>query len=607
MKKILALALTILLILAAGCTPGAPSSQSTTEVQRPEKSNTGHFVLSRPALEDLEEKISRLTAENIYSRTALKTLKYYGVNVQLENISKSDNDTVYFDLVLSNADKTVTFPAICKLFYQYLENMPGQYIPRVDAAGSSLDVTDSVITLNTGLDMMCLDLFSLEKLPVSFELDALGKKRCVTGCTKRNDGYACTYYTETEKGIAFFDNSGAYRKRYLINPSDFSDSYRREVLIAWQKDNLSNRNAEIIPTFRNDLVFLNEKETVLRCGSSGTYAADEGQIVSSTILADAECSRGRLTVYKVGRTDMNEQKLSYYLVAVRQYQGKTQKLYCDIDVNPGFGFGGDTDGENYWVNSSRDGVINLNCNYTGQKITFDFNRMAAESIYVASDRMILKKDSLTISPDKKYSLFAVCHSGGGDISYSNILLKENSTGQLKYIDYLGGMYGGGSEAGFFSNGDVYVLKMDDFKVFNTDMNSQQPIFCLSDKYPFGDYVDGGTKARWLLAARRDPKDYTYIAVYAEVSRENGKIALDEWRLNGTYKVGFFDAYGRLIKEYDTGVDVLMSAFGLVPVNMWLSGENLHMYGFVKNTDNRYFEGYININTGKYTPVKNFDR
>ena len=50
----------------------------------------------------------------------------------------------------------------------------------------------------------------------------------------------------------------------------------------------------------------------------------------------------------------------------------------------------------------------------------------------------------------------------------------------------------------------------------------------------------------------------------------------------------------------------MSSFGLVPVNMWLSGENLHMYGFVKNTDNRYFEGYININTGKYTPIKNFD-
>lgn len=97
-----------------------------------------------------------------------------------------------------------------------------------------------------------------------------------------------------------------------------------------------------------------------------------------------------------------------------------------------------------------------------------------------------------------------------------------------------------------------------------------------------------------------------IAVYAEVSRENEKIALDEWRLNGTYKVGLFDAYGRLIKEYDTGVDVLMSAFGLVPVNMWLSGENLHMYGFVKSTDNRYFAGYININTGKYTPVKKFE-
>ncbi len=606
MKKILTLALTVLLILAAGCTPKSPSSQGTTEVQRPEKSNTGYFTLHRTALDELEKDIARLTPEDVYFRQTLKTLEYYDIDISLENISKGDNDSVYFELKLSNEKNTVVFPVAAGLEYQYFEEgLPGseaaEYINLKGAFGSTIDVTDSFITLVNGQQVTVLDIYNLEKQPVEFDLSVLGEGRIVPACTRGEDRCAFAYYTENEKGIAFYDFDGRYINRIVVNQQDSASN----LIISMKPSDGSRYNVPITPWVYTGMIFLNEEQTLLHCGNGYCLNTETGEITNDAIVTDSVWDNGRLTVYKVNRSLPDAGQREYYLMAVSQQDGKTRKVYSDVDLNPGFAYDGSW-GTNYRVYSIRDGEITMECNYTGQKITFDFDSGTADSSYTVSEWMLEDWYKLTDSPDGKYALYSVCHSGGGDISYSNILLVDNRTKQMKYIDYIGGMYGGGSDVGFFSNGDVYLLRRDDFKVFTTDMDDEGPEFCLADKYSFGDYVDGGKKARWLVAARRDPQDYTYIAVYAQVSREREDIMLDEWRMDGTYKVGFFDAYGRLIKEYDTGVDALMSSFGLVPVNMWLSGENLHMYGFVKNTDNRYFEGYMNINTGKYTPVKSFN-
>lgn len=606
MKKILTLVLTVLLFLAVGCTPNTPSSQGVSEVQIPEKSNTGYFVLPQHALEELEEEISRLTPEDVYLPRALKTLEYYNIDISLENISKGDNDSVYFELKLSKENNTAVFPVVAGLEYQYFEEgLPGseqaEYINLKAAFGSTIDVTDSFITLVNGQQVTVLDIYSLEKQPVEFDLSLLGEGRIVPSCTRGDGRYAFAYYTENEKGIAFYDLDGGYINRVVVNGPDSASG----LIISNRPSDTSRYNVSVISFVDTGLIFLNEEQTLIHCGRGYCLNTETAEITNDAIVTDSVWDNGRLTVYKVYRRRPADGQREYYLMAVSQQDGKTRKVYSDVDLNPGFAYDGGRK-INYRVYSIRDGEITMECNYTGQKVIFDFNSGTADSMYTVSEWMLEDRYKLTDSPDGNYALYSACHSGGGDISYSNILLVNNRTKQMKYIDYIGGMYGGGSDAGFFSNGDIYVLKRDNFKVFTTDMEEEGPEFCLADKYSFGNYVDGGKKARWLVAARRDPQDYTYIAVYARVSREREDIMLDEWRMDGTYKVGFFDAYGRLIKEYDTGVDALMSSFGLMPVNMWLSGENLHMYGFVKSTDNRYFEGYININTGKYTPVKNFD-
>lgn len=222
MKKILTLVLTVLLFLAVGCTPNTPSSQGVSEVQIPEKSNTGYFVLPQQALEELEEEISRLTPEDVYLLQALKTLEYYNIDISLENISKGDNDSVYFELKLSNENNTVVFPVAAGLEYQYFEEgLPGseqtEYINLKGAFGSTMDVTDSFITLVNGQQVTVLDIYSLEKQPVEFDLSVLGEGRIVPSCTRGDGRYAFAYYTENEKGIAFYDLDGGYINRVVVN------------------------------------------------------------------------------------------------------------------------------------------------------------------------------------------------------------------------------------------------------------------------------------------------------------------------------------------------------------------------------------------------------
>lgn len=608
MKKILTLVFTVLLFLAVGCTPNTPSSQGVSEVQIPEKSNTGYFVLPQQALEELEEEISRLTPKDVYFDHVLKTLEYYDIDISLENISKGDNDSVYFELKLSNEKNTAVFPVAAKLEYQYSEEkFSGQdrYIYIAGVFGSTIDVTDSFITVVSGLHVTVLDIYDLEKQTAEFDLSVLGEGRIVPACTRGESKYAFAYYTENEKGIAFYSLDGEYINRIVINAVDNGDLFAEEDFIIASEVTISYFNTKISSNVDTGIIFLDEEENLLHCGHRYCLNTKTGEITNDAIVADRTRDRCRLTVYKVYRSQPADGQKGYYLMAVSQKDGKTRKIYSDVDLNPGFGFG-DSENENYRVYEVSDNVVCRECYYTGQKITFDFNSGTADSSYTVSEWMVSEGYFIADSPDEVHSLCSASRSGGGDISYNNVLLYNKATGRTKYIDYIGGMYGGGSDAGFFSNGDIYVMKRDDFKVFTTDMDDEGPVFRLSDHYEFGDSVDGGTKIRWILAARRDPKEYTYIALYADIDTTADSIYIDDQRLNGTYKVAFFDAYGRFVKEYDTGVQVISTYFGVAPVNMWLSGDNLHMYAYFKNTSNRYFEGYININTGKYTPIKNFD-
>ncbi len=220
-------------------------------------------------------------------------------------------------------------------------------------------------------------------------------------------------------------------------------------------------------------------------------------------------------------------------------------------------------------------------------------------------------EHIAVSKDGAYTVDVYGHWGGGDIVYRQFILRENATGKTKYLGTTGGMYSGVWDAGFMSNGDIYLLRNDDFLLYDRDMENTAPIFRLGQNFSFGDNVDERIRERTLLAARRDPVAYTYLGLYIEHLHEYAATGYmlnpDEnvqLQMKATYKVGMFDTNGHLIREYDTGVHAVRH-MGLANVDMYLTdGDQLHIIS--KSRGDIYTQGVLNLTTGVYTPEKEMD-
>ena len=211
----------------------------------------------------------------------------------------------------------------------------------------------------------------------------------------------------------------------------------------------------------------------------------------------------------------------------------------------------------------------------------------------------------SVSYDGNYSLWVGNREGGGDVLYEEIYLLENSTGKVKYIDTIGGMYGGNEEAGFFSNGDIYSIGLDKFNVYSKDMNVTEPVFVMSRNFKIGSELGIDVDYRHLLAARRDPVTHSYVVLYNEGKyNADGRPDYAEEDNNynnfyeSTYKIGILDPEGNLTKVYDTGEHVMTYAFRQVHMYM-LEGDILRFDILFKGTDPQ-LEGQLDLKTGEYT-------
>ncbi len=203
-------------------------------------------------------------------------------------------------------------------------------------------------------------------------------------------------------------------------------------------------------------------------------------------------------------------------------------------------------------------------------------------------RPIWGEDKIIVT-DKtgRYSFFTRQRESGDDYLYdfTDLYLKDNETGQEKYLDTMSFFYGG--DEGFFSNGDVYVLEYDDFLVYDTDMDNKEPIFRLSEHNEFSRYYE--PPHRQLRAVRRDPVDFTYLAVYCDKE---------------TYKVAYYDKDGILQREYDTGQQRIDVGHQTMSVDIWLEndGYTLNMIVYYGIPENPAAKGKLNLQTGEYTAL-----
>ena len=200
-----------------------------------------------------------------------------------------------------------------------------------------------------------------------------------------------------------------------------------------------------------------------------------------------------------------------------------------------------------------------------------------------------------VSSNGKYSLYEGAFHGGGDIAFSSVFLKDNSTNEFRYFRECGGMYGGYSFIGFLKNSDIYFMTYQSLKIYNPD--TLAVIFDLGEKFPLG-YDERIDTCRLLYTFRRDPVNMDFIVIYSESVYDTMDWGYSNREANFTYRVGILDKDGTLLESYDTGKPVRSTVFGIDGVDLSLKGNILHMYfrGGKGSTD---ASGAFNLETHKY--------
>ena len=191
---------------------------------------------------------------------------------------------------------------------------------------------------------------------------------------------------------------------------------------------------------------------------------------------------------------------------------------------------------------------------------------------------------------------------------SYLALKNEKTGEIGFIDQYNGVKHRkfSLDAGFFSNGDVYTISRDEFKVFTTDMSRQGPAFEMSKNFPLGYEISDDIYFRHLLGARRDPGTHSWVVLYNESGpySENSRdyyIDGDDWGYyKSTYKIGILDPQGNLTQVFDTGEYVKTYSFS--SIDMYMIRDNIIRFDVLQKGEYPILRGEVDLVTGRYTNI-----
>ncbi len=230
-------------------------------------------------------------------------------------------------------------------------------------------------------------------------------------------------------------------------------------------------------------------------------------------------------------------------------------------------------------------VATITTDYCGVVMVVDFDKETFEISYnfTPSDM----ENILDTSATGRYTLYYAGFTGAGDAGYSNVVLYDNNDKSYTYICYGGGMYGGGFEAGFLRNEDIYCTSLGELKIYNPE--TKELVLDVGENFGLG-YFEEEKMYRELLTFRRDPNDFSFIVVYFEVDEGYQGVEVSDAlgtreELPATYKIGYLDKDGNLLESYDTGVEVWLGRyFTPLEVSMRYSEEKLTLivsdvYGF----------------------------
>lgn len=213
-----------------------------------------------------------------------------------------------------------------------------------------------------------------------------------------------------------------------------------------------------------------------------------------------------------------------------------------------------------------------------------------------------QREAIEISKDGRYRLHYGNGFGGGDSSSREVFLCDAENGNCISFGII--IINHVSDAGFFSNGDAYTMDYTGLNVYSTsetNSNKCDLIFTTKTNFPGGVTVDSGPYSRYIFAVRRDPVTYEYIVIYGDCIYSD---PANDFQLKENYKVGILDKEGNLKQSWDTGIPIMFTVMGFESVYMTKPSET-EIEVFVQYKTEERLRGKFNLETGVYTPIKEF--
>ena len=244
-------------------------------------------------------------------------------------------------------------------------------------------------------------------------------------------------------------------------------------------------------------------------------------------------------------------------------------------------------------------IATITTDYCGVVMVVDFDKKTFEISYnfTASDM----ENPLATSSTGRYTLYSAGFTGAGDAGYSNVVLYDKNDKSYTYICYGGGMYGGGFEAGFLRNEDFYTTSFGELRIYNP--KTKELVLDVGENFKLG-YNEDEKFTRYLLTFRRDPNDFSFIAVYFELPEGYQEVDVNDILGHRTtyptnYKIGYLDKNGNLIESHDTGMGVWVGRYWRpIEVSMRYSEKELTLIAFEGNGYG--FTGTFDRSTHKFS-------
>ena len=582
MKKLVFLL--ILIFAFTACTGGQTSSS-----QQPDDSMTV-IVEGKSKKDDMVEALS---AADIFNPEKIKALEKAGITATVKQAARTDNITVDLTIEFTKGDAVLTVQDNANHYF-YNDNSNVQYLT-VDTITANVYGDYLLIT-----DSDSIQRYSLQDLSYVGTLDLSYFEGDIIDIACHPDGFVALYGLPQQVGFAEFAADGSFIEKTIAEYAYDIIPYRH-----WGNPNTCTDNRPHIQFIDTDYTqVLAVCETGIDHLWYNNTAFDTENNISyvPTVIMESEIPQGMFYVI-AGKEDESGSDLLENVPAqaliiedrtVKQYVGFNPQLLMRSCYNAGL---------EYSINGN---TMTCYMPDVDQTLTINFDN---DTVTCTASQQMLDaglRYKLATSATGSHSLYESELTGGGDVSYSDIYLVENATGKVKFIDNIGGMYGGSESCGFFSNGDVYTIGLDEFKVFTTDMSQNGPVFEMSKNFPLGAELTGDVYFRHLLAARRDPVSHSWTVLYNEAPY---RADANDWYMDGdlgdnfyksTYKVGILDPQGNLTRVYDTGEHVFTYAFRTVEMYM-KPGDILHFEVLFKG-EHPQLQAELDLKTGRYTCI-----